>query len=141
MSRTSRYEPEFVDAIPEQLAAGVLYISIPYTTAAHLCACGCGREVITPIRPRDWRLTFDGESVSLEPSIGNWSFHCQSHYYVTRNKVRWAQHWTPEQIASARSEAAQLRQQVLGPGVRDEAEAPRAKGVRGWLAGKFLLRR
>ena len=71
MSRTGRYEPYFVDRIPETLAAGVLYISIAYTTAAHLCACGCGREVITPIRPGDWRLTFDGESVSFDPSIGN----------------------------------------------------------------------
>jgi len=28
--------------------------------------------------------------VSLAPSIGNWSFPCNSHYWITGNEVRWA---------------------------------------------------
>jgi len=35
-------KPEFVEYIPNMLEIGVLYISIPYQTASHLCACGCG---------------------------------------------------------------------------------------------------
>lgn len=31
-----------------------------------------------------WTLIFDGDTVSLDPSIGNWSFHCQSHYLIVR---------------------------------------------------------
>jgi hypothetical protein len=34
-----------------------LYVSIEFATAAHSCACGCGREVVTPPGPTDWRIT------------------------------------------------------------------------------------
>ena len=68
-----------------------MYISIPYTTAAHKCCCGCGVEVVTPIDPIGWEMTFDGRSVSLKPSIGNWNLDCQSHYWIERNQVRWVQ--------------------------------------------------
>jgi hypothetical protein len=40
--------PEFIETFPTQLQAGVLYVSAPYSTAAHLCCCGCREEVITP---------------------------------------------------------------------------------------------
>ena len=43
-----------------------------------------------------------GASVSLDPSIGNWNFPCQSHYWIDRNRVRWAGRWTPEQIDRGR---------------------------------------
>jgi hypothetical protein len=78
MRRVTQLRPEFLDEIPKTLDEGVIYISIPYTTAVHLCCCGCGTKVVTPIRPHRWRFTFDGENVSLSPSIGNWSFACQS---------------------------------------------------------------
>lgn len=104
MSPTADFEHEFVTAIPEPLEESVLYISIPYATAAHLCACGCGREVVTPITPHDWQLTYDGEVVSLHPSIGNWSFPCQSHYFIKRGRVRWAPRWSPEQIERGREQ-------------------------------------
>jgi hypothetical protein len=102
MSRRTAIAPEFVDLIPDRLEDGVLYISIGYGTAAHACCCGCGREVTTPLTRADWRLIFDGESVSLQPSIGNWSFPCQSHYFVTMNRIRWVEAWSPEQIAEGR---------------------------------------
>jgi Family of unknown function (DUF6527) len=92
----------FVDSIPEHLEPGVLYVSIKFATAAHLCICGCGREVVTPFTPTDWQMTFDGKTISLHPSIGNWSFPCQSHYWVRRNKVQLAPKWTPEQIQAGR---------------------------------------
>lgn len=78
---------EFVPSIPDTLEEGVVYISIPYATAVHLCCCGCKNEVVTPITPTDWELTFDGETISLYPSIGNWGFACQSHYWIRRNRV------------------------------------------------------
>ena len=56
---------EFVHFIPEDLAEGVLYVSIPFVTAMHLCCCGCGNEVVTPLNPDGWHLIFDGESVSV----------------------------------------------------------------------------
>jgi hypothetical protein len=103
VTRKETLRPEFVRSIPEKLEEGVIYVSIPYTTAIHLCACGCGREVITPISPTDWKLTFDAETVSLDPSIGNWSFPCQSHYWLRRNQIRWERQMTREQIDAGRA--------------------------------------
>lgn len=94
---------EFVEFIPDQLETGVLYISIDFATAAHKCACGCGTEVITPLGPTDWSLIFDGVSVSLDPSIGNWSFPCRSHYWIKRNNIRWAPQWSVERVNRIRS--------------------------------------
>jgi hypothetical protein len=95
-------EPQFVEFLPEQLDEGILYISIPYATTAHLCACGCRGEVVAPLSPTDWRFTFDGETVSLAPSIGNWSFTCQSHYWIDKNRIYWALRWNKEKIARGR---------------------------------------
>lgn len=82
--------PRFVESIPEELEGGVLYVSMTFATAMHLCACGCGREVVTPLSPTDWKLWFDGEHVTLDPSVGNWSFPCRSHYWIRKNGIRWA---------------------------------------------------
>src|SRR5207248_2134638 len=61
--------PQFVEFIPEELEPGVVYISTAYATASHLCACGCGNKVVTPLGRAEWELIFDGERVSLFPSI------------------------------------------------------------------------
>ncbi len=101
MRRTS-IEHEFVEYVPSELAEGVLYVSIPYATAVHRCACGCGNKVVTPITPADWQLLFDGDTVSLAPSIGNWGFPCRSHYWIKRDVVRWSDAWSDEQVAAGR---------------------------------------
>ena len=89
MKRQHRIRHEFVDLIPEKVEQGVLYVSIKYATAVHSCCCGCGSRVVTPLSPDDWWLLFDGETVSLEPSIGNWNYVCQSHYVIRRDRVLW----------------------------------------------------
>lgn len=99
---------EFVDAIPDRLDDGVLYISIEYATAVHACLCGCGHEVVTPLAPKQWSMTFDGESVSLKPSVGNWSFPCQSHYWIVNNKVHAARRFTRDEIDLLRTEDREL---------------------------------
>ncbi len=83
----------FVEFIPVELEKGVLYVSVLYRTAVHLCACGCGNKVVTPFSPKDWEIRFDGKSVSLNPSIGNWSFECRSHYWIKRNQIVFAKKW------------------------------------------------
>jgi hypothetical protein len=102
MMRYSRLEHRFVERIPEQLQPGVLYISIEYATAAHNCCCGCGEEVVTPFTPTDWRMTFDGDTVSLSPSIGNWTLACRSHYLIKCGKVIEAEPWTDKMVESGR---------------------------------------
>ncbi|MGO9558638.1 MAG: DUF6527 family protein [Acidimicrobiales bacterium] len=97
---------EFVDDIPAQLEDETLYVSIRYRTVVHLCACGCRSKVVTPIKPAKWHLTFDGATISLSPSIGNWQFPCRSHYWIRNNEVRWARPWTDEQIREGRERDA-----------------------------------
>jgi hypothetical protein len=78
----------FVRALPSTLDHGVLYISGDHNIVAHLCCCGCGSEVITPLGPAGWTLRYDG-SVSVSPSIGNGTLPCRSHYIIDRGAIRW----------------------------------------------------
>lgn len=89
---------KFVEFIPEKVEEGILYISIEYCTAIHKCVCGCGNEVVTPLSPTDWRLTFNGKDISLHPSIGNWNFECKSHYWIKNNDVYHAESWSKDKI-------------------------------------------
>ncbi len=107
---------EFVEFIPDELKEGTLYVSIRFATAAHLCCCGCGSKVVTPLRPTDWKLIFDGKTVSLDPSIGNWSFACRSHYWIIRNRVKWAQQWSEEEIRAGRAYDALAKREYFGTG-------------------------
>ena len=90
--RVERLKHRFVDIVPpyDRMEENVIYISLPCNVAVHKCACGCGKEVVTTIAPHRWKLTYDGKSVSLSPSIGNWYFACQSHYFIRENEVIWA---------------------------------------------------
>jgi hypothetical protein len=106
--------PEFVEFMPKELNNGVLYVSMIYCTAIHKCCCGCGQKVVTPFSPTDWKLTFDGEVVSLSPSIGNWSFPCQSHYWIERNAIRWAERWSKEEIAAGRANDKSAKDRHFG---------------------------
>ena len=93
---------EFVEFVPDVLSDDVLYVSIGFATVVHKCACGCGSEVVTPLSPVDWKLIFDGKTISLHPSIGNWNFKCKSHYWIERNQVQWAGRWSDDQIQAGR---------------------------------------
>lgn len=108
---------EFVEFIPNDLKERTLYISIPYCTAVHKCCCGCGREVVTPLSPTGWQLIFDGKTVSLYPSIGSWSLPCQSHYFITKNRVLWARQWSGKQIAKGREQEATTRERYYAGAV------------------------
>lgn len=104
--RLNAIRHEFVEFIPDDLQEGVLYISVRYRTASHLCACGCGTKVATPIKPMRWTLVFNGEAVSLCPSIGRWQQPCRSHYWIENGSVRWAGEWTARQVAAGRERDA-----------------------------------
>ena len=103
MALRKSFIPEFTEFIPSNLEEGVLYISIPYSTASHKCACGCGLVVVTPFSDPDWDLIYNRDGVSLDPSIGNWSFPCESHYWIRKNRVQPAPKWSKERIAAARA--------------------------------------
>jgi hypothetical protein len=106
MKRRTKVSHEFVEFIPSNREDGVVYVSVKYATAVHNCCCGCGNKVVTPLSPTDWKLTFDGDTISLSPSIGNWNFECQSHYWIINDKVRWARKWSKEEIQYGREKDA-----------------------------------
>ena len=103
---TKRFDVAFVRSAPDELAAGVLYVSMEHAAVMHLCACGCGHQVVLELDPHEHTLTYDGRGVSLHPSVGNWSFPCHSHYWVRDSTVVWAPAWTPEQVAAGRERDA-----------------------------------
>jgi hypothetical protein len=105
---------QFVDFIPNVLENGMVYVCIQYATAVHKCCCGCGREVVTPLSPTDWKLIFDGDTISLDPSIGNWNFPCQSHYWIRRNKILWARKWSRREIEAGRVHEQLSKEKYFG---------------------------
>lgn len=131
MSKIARLTHEFVDAIPENVEPGKLYVSIEFATVVHSCACACGMEVVTPLTPTDWKLIFDGETVSLSPSIGNWSFACRSHYWIRRGEIQWADEWTYEEISSGRANDSLSKERQYDRETRDglAAASPKKPGL------------
>ena len=128
MNRPIVLAHEFVKVVPNELAERTLYVSMDYATVVHRCCCGCGREVVTPLSPTDWKLIYDGVSVSLYPSIGNWSFECQSHYWVEKGKVLWGGWWSSERIAAGRARDRRAKEMQYGGVVMGTEEDPWSVG-------------
>jgi uncharacterized protein DUF6527 len=99
-----------IQYIPKDLEPGILYVSQEFEAAVHLCACGCGAKVSTPLGPTEWSLKETTTGPSLYPSVGNWQFPCKSHYWIFGGEIRWAAKWTPQQIEAGREAEDQRRQ-------------------------------
>jgi hypothetical protein len=88
--------------MPKELKPGVLYVSEEFGAAAHLCACGCGAKIRTPLGSTEWSLEDTASGPTLRPSVGNWQQACQSHYVIYQGEVIWCKKWTSKQIATGR---------------------------------------
>jgi hypothetical protein len=109
MAKLHHVTHRFVERVPSPLEDGVIYVSIPFGTVIHKCCCGCGDKVVTPLTPVDWSVIFDGQSVSLYPSIGRWDATCRSHYWIDHNRVIWAENWSRAQIQAGKAAEARTR--------------------------------
>jgi Family of unknown function (DUF6527) len=125
VKRVVKIKHDFVEFIPKERQEGVLYVSIPYATAVHNCFCGCGLKVVTPLSPVGWQLTFDGEAVTLFPSIGSWNFPCRSHYFIRSDTVVWGENMSPYEIERVRARDQKTRDQHFGKA--EPAEARKKK--------------
>lgn len=93
-----KIELQHVHYMPKELKPNILYVSEEFGAAAHLCPCGCGTKIRTPLGPTDWTLYQTRNGPTLRPSIGNWQLSCQSHYWITEGKIVWSNKWTSDQI-------------------------------------------
>jgi hypothetical protein len=116
---------KFVEEMPQSLEPGTLYVSTRYATVLHLCCCGCGSEVVTPLSPVQWRVSFDGETITLDPSVGSWALPCRSHYVIRNGQVIEALPWSEEEVQQGQVNQRRARRNYYGSGV-GEARKPTA---------------
>jgi hypothetical protein len=118
--------------IPRTLEQGLLYVSEEFAVAAHLCACGCGNKVVTPLGPAEWAVSERNGVPTLHPSIGNWQLPCRSHYLIIDGRIRWARQWSDAEIAAGR-QSEERRRRAYYAGLDQE---PRV-----WVRiGKWIMR-
>lgn len=125
-----------VHYMPKELEPGVLYVSEEFSTAAHLCACGCGSKIRTPLGPTEWSLEETSRGPTLYPSIGNWQQTCKSHYWIRHGQVVWADKWMPEQIEAGRY--AEESRRVAYYDVLDSQRSRLLRKFWNWLKNLFV---
>jgi len=70
--------------------------------------------VVTPLTPVDWAVIYDGQSISLFPSIGRHDAPCRSHYWIRDNGVIWSDTWSRDKVNSLKRHETGLRDQYFG---------------------------
>lgn len=134
----------FVEFVPDRLEPGILYVSMPYATVTHLCCCGCGSEVVTPLTPTDWQMFYDGEAISLFPSVGNWNLPCRSHYVIRGGRVIEYGPWSEKQIMAGQDRDRRAKTHFYGaePAPKSAPAEPHVIPPKGkkrffdWLLGR-----
>ena len=124
-----------VHYMPKELNPGVLYVSEEFDIAMHLCACGCGSKIRTPLGPTEWAVEETDSGPSLYPSVGNWQQACQSHYWINRGEIRWAAKWTPDQIAAGRRGEEERRRAYFD--AFDRKRGGKLRRFLRWIKGLF----
>ena len=134
--RQTHFSHQIVEFIPERVEEGILYVSHRYGTAVHRCACGCGEEVVTPLSPVDWSIKITSGAVTLDPSIGNWSFACRSHYFIRKGRVVWAGQMSRRQIEGGRALDRKARDRYVEEANREKGPLPRDVVSEAWMVLK-----
>jgi hypothetical protein len=130
----SRLELCRVTFVPKELESGILYVSERYRVAVHLCACGCGSKIVTPLGPAEWTfLEHDGQP-TLKPSVGNWQLPCRSHYLIVGGAIRWSGQWSPGQIEGGRRLEQATREAYYRERQAEQIVASFEEQPRGWLS-------
>jgi len=141
MPKIERLRLERVHYMPKVLEPGVLYVSEEFGAAAHLCACGCGAKIRTPLAPTEWTLKDTSDGPSLSPSVGNWQQSCRSHYWIWRGEVQWHGDWTDAQVQAGRRREDQRRKAYFAARLSQRHSQSATLGQRIWNGIKHFLRR
>ncbi len=127
--------------MPKVLEPGVLYATEEFGAAAHLCACGCGAKIRTPLAPTEWTLEETTDGPSLSPSVGNWEQPCRSHYWIWRGEVEWHGDWTEAQVQAGRRREHRRRRAYFTTREKQRHSQTLSLGQRIWNDIKNLVRR
>ena len=128
-----RIELRLVKFMPKELKPGVLYVSEKYRTAAHLCACGCGEKIRTPLGPTEWSVTEGRGGPSVWPSVGSWQRACRSHYIIRDGVVHWRGQWSEAQVRAGQKREHVNRKDYFAAQTR----AGGRRSLWSWLKGLF----
>lgn len=91
------------ERFPDEPHPSEFYHSEEFRSSLHLCACGCGRRVVLPIKPAGWQMTVGNDGgVSIFPSVGNREFGCRSHYLIRDGRVVWLAGMSDAEVAASR---------------------------------------
>ena len=126
--KLSRISALRVHYMPKELQHGFLYVSEKHESAVHLCACGCGSTVTTPITANRWSFKDSAHGPSLWPSVGNWEQPCRSHYIIEDGDIVWCKSWTPEEVMEGRAHEKAKRERYY-----DKLYAPWYRRFWNWL--------
>ena len=132
-----KFKLQSIYYMPKEMEPGILYFSEEFGIAIHLCACGCGSKIKTPISPTEWSIKETERGPSLFPSIGNWQEACQSHYWIQAGQIKWSEKWSPEEIEAGRQHEQQRRQAYY-----ESLEHRRAgflQRIWRWITSRFKL--
>src|SRR5258706_4587133 len=120
-----KIELQRVQYMPKGLRPGVLYVAEEFGAAAHLCACGCGSKVRTPLGPTEWSVEETERGPTMHPSIGNWQQECRSHYWIQDGNVVWGRQWSQSQIEAGRADEQERRREYFDDRDRQRGRTPR----------------
>lgn len=130
-----RIKMQRVHYMPAQLEPGVLYVSEEFGTAAHICACGCGSKVRTPLGATEWAVEETTSGPTLRPSVGNWQLPCRSHYWIEAGKIIWSGEWTLEEVLAGR-QTEEERRLAYYQGLQTKLPS-RLRRLLDWVLGRF----
>ena len=122
-----------VQFLPRELEPEILYVSKEYGVAGHLCPCGCGNKIITPLDPTEWSFSEKNNKPTLYPSIGNWQLPCRSHYWIRNGKIEWSYQWTEDEIEEGRQLEDKQRKAYYDKLSRKNKKKKSAGRFFGWL--------
>jgi hypothetical protein len=134
---TNSIKLSFVNYMPKELEPGILYVSEEFNVAGHMCPCGCGNKIITPLGPIDWSLTLKKGKPSLDPSIGNWQIPCRSHYWIRNGLIEWSYQWNEKQILAGRQKEEERKKMYYHTLERRKKGTPIFTRFLNWLLRKI----
>jgi len=131
-----RIELKSVEFIPKVLNERILFVSKRFNVAAHLCPCGCGTKVVTPLGPCEWFLSVKKGKPTLFPSIGNWQIPCRSHYWIKKGQIEWSYSWTEEEIRKGR-DLEQKRREAYYNSLMFRRKTSRLRQLLRWVKSRL----